>query len=250
VIFDTDKTLKIIVYSDVHSNIEALKAVEEAINKEGDAQKIFIGDVVGYGADPNECVERVGAFADHALAGNHDHAVLDLTDSSGFNPYAKAAISWTKEAITPASVKYLKSLEIKKILGEVSFVHSTPYQPEKWNYILTLQSASFNFDYFDSRICFIGHSHVPIILTRNSHRKCYIHDGLHLEAKEDCKYIVNIGSVGQPRDGNPQACYAVYDPEEETVQIKRVSYDVSVAQKKIIDVGLPRYLADRLQSGR
>lgn len=242
--------MKIIVYSDVHSNLEALLAVEEAIKKEGEVKKIFIGDVVGYGANPNECVEKVGEFSDYALAGNHDHAVLELTDISSFNPYAKAAIAWTKNAVTPSSRKYLENMKLKKLSDDSCFVHATPYQPEKWNYILTLQSARINFDYFDSPICFIGHSHVPIIIKQSSNGECSIHNGLNLKIEKDSKYIVNIGSVGQPRDGNPQASFAVYDPEEKTVQIKRVSYDIATAQQKIIDAGIPQYLADRLQYGR
>jgi predicted phosphodiesterase len=247
---DVDNALNIIVYSDVHGNEEALMAVEEAIEKEGEVKKIFIGDVVGYGADPNECVERVKNFADYALAGNHDHAVLDLTDISGFNPYAKAAIIWTKKVLTDSSKEYLKSLEIKKSSDNLTLVHSTPHQPEKWNYILTLQSASVNFDYFDTPICFIGHSHVPVIITQNSDKECHVHEDPFLEVQKDCKYIVNIGSVGQPRDGNSLASYAVYNPEKKTVNIKRVSYDIPTAQEKIIDAGLPRYLADRLRYGR
>jgi diadenosine tetraphosphatase ApaH/serine/threonine PP2A family protein phosphatase len=230
--------------------LEALLAVEEAIKKEGEVKKIFIGDVVGYGANPNECVEKVGEFADYTLAGNHDHAVLELTDTSSFNPYAKAAITWTKNAMTAANKKYLKSMKLKKLSDGSCFVHATPHQPEKWNYILTLQSARINFDYFDSPLCFIGHSHVPIIITQKPNRECSVHNGLNLKIEEGYKYIVNIGSVGQPRDGNPQASFAIYDPEEKTVQIKRVSYDISTAQKKIIDAGIPKYLADRLQYGR
>lgn len=242
--------MKIIVYSDIHSNLEALLAVEEAIKKEGEVKKIFIGDVVGYGANPNECVEKVANSASYALAGNHDHAVLELTDTSSFNPYAKAAIAWTKNAITPSSRKFLESMKLKRFSEDLCFVHATPHQPEKWNYILTLQSARTNFDYFDAPICFIGHSHVPIIITQNSNRECSIHNGLSLKIEENHKYIVNIGSVGQPRDGNPQASFAIYDSEEKTVHIKRVSYDISTAQQKIIDAGIPKYLADRLQYGR
>ena len=242
--------MKVAVYSDVHGNEEALTAVEKAIMKEGNVKKVFIGDVVGYGADPNLCVERVMDFADCVLAGNHDHAALDLTDISSFNPYAKAAIVWTKKVLSPSSKKYLMDLELKNFSNGQCFVHSTPYQPEKWNYILTLQSASFNFDHFDTPICFIGHSHVPIIITQNHDQKCYVHKWSDLEMEAGCKYIVNIGSVGQPRDGNPQASYAIYDPEKKTVQIKRVPYDIPTTQNKIIDAGLPEYLADRLQYGR
>ena len=242
--------MKIIIYSDIHSNLEALTAVEEAIREEGETKKIFIGDVVGYGANPNECVDRVKELADCALAGNHDHAILELTDITSFNPYAKAAVAWTKDVISTSSKKFLKKLTLKQISDDQTFVHSTPHQPEKWNYILTLQSARLNFDYFDTQICFIGHSHVPIIITQNSDQECFVHHGMYLEIEDDNKYIVNIGSVGQPRDGNPQASYAVYDAENKTVEIKRVSYDISTAQKKILDAGIPKYLADRLTYGR
>ncbi|MFQ5645505.1 MAG: metallophosphoesterase family protein [bacterium] len=239
------------IYSDVHGNLQALKAVVADIEKAGTAKKIFLGDAVGYGANPNECIKIIREFSDIALAGNHDHAALNLIDISFFNPFAKEAVFWTRKQLTRESREFLAGLKVEESLNDITLVHATPCLPEEWNYIFSLKIASDNFKCFDRKICFIGHSHVPIIVTLNEKQgRCYVNSGDTMNISSGCRYIINIGSVGQPRDGDNRSSYVLYDDEIQTVTIKRVAYDIAETQSAIIKAGLPSSLAERLGHGR
>jgi diadenosine tetraphosphatase ApaH/serine/threonine PP2A family protein phosphatase len=171
-----------------------------------------------------------------------------LTDISYFNDVAKAAALWTKDVLTPANADFLRNLPLVIAHDEFSFVHASPRYPNDWNYILTMGDARVSFDYFSERFCFIGHSHQPFII-ENTAGSLFCAIRPELEIKDECRYLINVGSVGQPRDHNPDACYAICDLQEQTIEIRRVKYDVEGAQRAIVEAGLPTELADRLSYG-
>jgi len=241
--------MQFIVLSDVHGNLEALSAVlnEIKVNYNGDI--LFLGDSVGYGPDPSECIRIIREVSKIILAGNHDWAATGRVDTTYFNPYARDAIEWTMEALNGEDKTFLDSLPIYEMLvdEEIYLVHSTPKEPEQWHYLLTKWDAYINFQYFDERICFIGHSHQPVIIETDTRGEINIYRD-RVDLKEDCRYIVNAGSVGQPRDGNPDASYVVFDGHR--IEIKRVPYDIVLTQEKMRGAGLPEYLIQRLAVGR
>ncbi|NOY65142.1 MAG: metallophosphoesterase family protein, partial [Nitrospirae bacterium] len=184
------------VISDVHSNLEALRAVFDDINREKIKDVLFVGDVVGYGPDPVECIEFIRKRCIHAVAGNHDWAVIGYTPSEYFNYNARVAIEWTKEQLDEGDFEFLQSLNIVKVLKKESLflVHASPKEPDSWNYILSLYDAEINFQYFKERICLIGHSHVPFIIEKLPSGEIVLHRE-KIEFKESCRYIINVGSV-------------------------------------------------------
>ncbi len=240
--------MKYAVLSDVHSNLDALRAVLKDIKDKEIKEIIFLGDAVGYGPEPNECVDVLRNECSIMLAGNHDHAVLGLTDIEYFNPIAKQAILWTREQINERTILILKTLPIFREIKDrdILLVHSTPKEPENWNYLLSLWDAEINFHYFENKICLLGHSHQPFIIERlPSGEMLTYRNRARLSVEK--RYIINVGSVGQPRDGDPRACYAVID--EESVNIYRVQYDVEKTQQKMRSYGLPEPLIERLKRG-
>lgn len=236
------------VISDVHGNLEALEAVLDDIRRRKTEGTIFLGDAVGYGPNPNECVELLKESCKIILAGNHDRATVGLTDVEYFNEYAKAAILWTREVLTDKNRKHLEKLPVSKKMrkGNMLFVHSTPKEPEEWHYLLTLWDAEINFHYFDERICVLGHSHLPFVIERlPSGEMITYKDNAALGESE--RYIINAGSVGQPRDRDPRACYLLMD--EHRAEFVRVKYKWEETQRKMHDSGLPLPLIERLSRG-
>jgi predicted phosphodiesterase len=236
------------VISDVHSNMEAL----EAVLRDAKTRKIrdvhFLGDAVGYGPNPNECVEMLKEHCKVLLAGNHDWAVLGLTDIEYFNDYAREAILWTINELKEENLKTLGTFPIIKPMKKenILFVHSTPKEPEQWHYLLTQWDAEINFHYFEQQICVLGHSHQPFVIEKYPTGEMVTHRREASIGKLE-RYIINAGSVGQPRDRDPRACYAIL--EEEKVELVRVPYPVERTQKKMREAGLPRFLIDRLSEG-
>ena len=233
--------------SDVHSNLEALNSVLKKFKEEQVEKNVCLGDIVGYGANPNECVELIRNNNFECVAGNHDWAVVGKQDIEHFNPVAKEAIIWTADVLNRDNMEYLKQLELKKEFPEFIIVHATIINPEEWKYIRTTFDAHRNFEELTKPVCFFSHSHVPIVF-KETQRSKYSFD-MSISIEEGIKYLINIGSVGQPRDKNPKACYAIYDTEEKKVEIKRVSYDIKTAQDKIKEVDLPWMSANRLKIG-
>jgi diadenosine tetraphosphatase ApaH/serine/threonine PP2A family protein phosphatase len=240
---------KIGIFSDIHGNFQALKTVLRFLKEEEDVDRYFCcGDIVGYGGNPNECVDLIRSMDCPTVAGNHDHAALGLTDTSYFNEIAKMAIHWTGDVLTPENEEFLRNLPMRIEEEEILIVHSSPKDPEAWNYILTLGDARVNFDFFEQEICFIGHSHQPFIIDCwQGNLSCPSQP--YVDVLKGHRYLINVGSVGQPRDGNPEASYAVYDRERKSIEIKRVEYDLTGAQEAIRKQGLPVQLADRLNHG-
>jgi len=241
--------MRIAIFSDIHGNLEALSAVLKYLEEDGITNYICGGDVVGYGANPNECLDTVAALDCPVIMGNHDHAALGLTDITYFNPTARAALLWTRETLTLERKKFLKQLEFTYQADNMFLVHASPRHPDQWEYILSLEAAEINFKYFTEQVCFIGHSHQPFFVGIAGNEQIELITENPLSLKKDCRYIINIGSVGQPRDGNPNSAIVIFDTDALTISLIRIPYDIKKAQTKIIDAGLPHSLAQRLENG-
>ena len=243
------------VLSDVHGNLEALSAVLADAASEGALGVLCLGDAVGYGADPVACVELLGERSTGMVAGNHEYGALGLLDLRWFNPVARAAALWTREQLGADHQGYLSGLPLSSALGEATCVHASPRRPEEWDYLLSAEDGFEAFPDFATRLCFVGHSHRPGVWSLGSSGPA--HEDLGGPAWHDHRipfhdgrrYIVNVGSVGQPRDRDPRAAYVVWDEDERSITLRRVMYDHKAAAAKILRAGLPRALADRLAHG-
>ena len=242
--------MKYALLSDIHSNLEAFQAVVKDLTKEKVDDVFFLGDIVGYGADPVRCIKMLQKLTTHIIAGNHDWAAVGRTETDLFNPVAKTAIEWTALQITPRQQAFLTQLPLIKNYPHSTLVHATPHHPEDWNYLLSLKEASQNFTCGDQHICFIGHSHTPITFVQDHEDKISVLPDTTFTLNDGHRYIINVGSVGQPRDGNPHAAYGIYHADDARFTLKRIPYAVERAQKKIIAAGLPPFLASRLAEGR
>jgi predicted phosphodiesterase len=244
--------MKIAIISDIHANVEALEAVLSDIKTKQVDEIFCLGDIVGYGANPNECIELVKQSCSTILLGNHDAAAVGLLSTQHFNIHAKIAIEWTTENLTPASNTFLKALPLKEKKYDNTYVHATPYEPNMWYYITSLEEAAFNYQFFETPFCFVGHTHIPIIIVLENEKEVYVHQGemLNWGKLANVRFLVNVGSVGQPRDRNPQSCYGIFDTTEKTFSYIRVSYDISKAQHKMRKIAMPEFLINRLADGR
>ncbi|HMB69025.1 MAG TPA: metallophosphoesterase family protein [bacterium] len=239
----------IAVISDIHGNLEALEAVLEDTRRESVDQIICLGDVVGYGADPNECLERVRNESVATVLGNHDLAACDLSQAENFNEVARSAIRWTSEALTARNREILASHPYEFVEGDMRYVHASPDDPAAWHYILTEQEAWNAFGACDEPICFVGHSHVPLRVFLRGGRLEVIEDDV-VDVGLDDRALINVGSVGQPRDGDWRASYNLFDPVTRRIVARRVEYDIDEASRKIREAGLPEILATRLTVGQ
>jgi len=236
--------------SDLHSNLAALETALADLKAEGCEEIVCLGDIVGYGPDPNACVERVEAECAVTILGNHDQAALGDLDTEYFNEYARTATDWTANALTDESMSFLQGLPLSVLHHDVRLVHASPLQPEEWTYVLSLAEAERQFLGFDERVCFIGHSHLPVILESSSEIRVHkfpVNEAFQLS--RNARYIINVGSVGQPRDRDRRAACAWYDTDSHQVCLRRLDYDIKGVQQKILDAGLPTFLASRLAHG-
>jgi diadenosine tetraphosphatase ApaH/serine/threonine PP2A family protein phosphatase len=239
----------IAVISDIHGNLEALDAVLDDARREDVEKVICLGDVVGYGADPNGCMDRVVSEAKASVLGNHDAAACDLREAENFNDVAREAIRWTQEQLTPKNRGILEDVPLEFVAEDARYVHASPDDPPAWHYILTEQEAWNAFEACPEPICFVGHSHVPLRVLLKGGR-LEVHDGDVLQVDDEVRALVNVGSVGQPRDGDWRASYALFDPERRRVISRRIEYDLKKASSKILAAGLPAILAHRLAQGQ
>ncbi len=244
--------MRVAILSDVHGNLEALEAVLEHLSGESVERVVCLGDLVGYGADPNPCCARIREVAEEVVAGNHDHGAVAMTDVSRFNPLAREAIEWTARVIESDHHRYLESLPLTLGLSNerATLVHATPARPEVWKYVFDPAEASQEFGAFTTQCCFVGHTHTPIGFVLRPDGRLYGVPLEKLRLEDGYRYIINVGSVGQPRDSDPRAAYAVYDEEAGTLEMHRVDYDIKTASEKILKAGLPTPLARRLSFGR
>lgn len=237
------------IFSDIHSNWEALEAVLESLKKEDIDRYLCGGDLVGYAANPNECVERILSLKPVIVAGNHDWGAVHLFPSDHFNQWAAEALSWTAQRLTEKNRSLLSSLKLVYKNEDLTLVHGTLNDPADFHYLVDTSDAQATFRLLDTDICFIGHTHKPALFSKDDYGKARYQESGFLSMEPAHKYIVNIGSVGQPRDGNPKASYCIYDSQKKEVVIKRVDYDRETAKRKILDGGLPRFLGERLLVG-
>lgn len=237
------------IFSDVHSNLEAFESVLSAYEKEGIDKYLCVGDIVGYGANPKECIKINRKRQIITVAGNHDWASTGKFRIEFFNPYAREAVLWTKQQIDTGEVDYLNNLELVYRQEDFCLVHGTLLSPECFDYLFELSDAKDSFKVMQTTLCFVGHTHSPIIFEKDDEKINYSKETA-IKIEPNKQYIVNVGSVGQPRDGDNRTCFCIYDSKEKTVQIKRVEYEIKTSQIKILDAGLPSFLANRLILGQ
>jgi len=242
------------IISDIHGNLEALKVVLDYLKQVEKIDRFICGgDIVGYGAKPNECIEIVREL-DSCLtvAGNHDWAAIGLEDTSFFNPIAREAVEWTGRHLTEENRNYLRNLASGLKENDFMLVHGSPRDPIN-EYIFEQQTFLANLPEIKKNICFVGHTHVPLCFYAKDSQEIDevpLNDGVVLGMQPLYKYLVNCGSVGQPRDGDPRACIGIYDEKEKSVTIRRLEYDIGRTQQEILSAGLPAALALRLMYGR
>jgi diadenosine tetraphosphatase ApaH/serine/threonine PP2A family protein phosphatase len=241
--------VKYAILSDVHGNLEALRAVLDDADSRADGV-LCLGDTVGYGADPEACVELLSGRARGIVAGNHEYGVADRLDLSWFNRWARAAAEWTRERLDDDHRAWLAALPLSLEFGDATLVHASPAQPDEWEYIVTPEDGWAAFAHFQTRWCFVGHSHVPGVWSLGSSGPDHEPRPDVIVSERGRRYIVNVGSVGQPRDNNPKSAYVIYDLNESSIELRRLDYDIGKAQKKILDAGLPPRLAERLAFGK
>ncbi|MDA3793025.1 MAG: metallophosphoesterase family protein [Elusimicrobia bacterium] len=240
------------VISDIHGNYVALRSVLKYIQKENIDKIINCGDIVGYGPEPQRCVDTIRALKNiHSVIGNHDWAVVGLEDTSKFNSDALTAVNWTRDKLDSESLNFLSTLDYRKGGSNFMFLHGSPRDPLD-EYIFGISAAEANFKKLLKPICFVGHTHAPVVFRRNTNNEVeslLFYPGKDIKIEENFRYIINPGSVGQPRDGNPDSSLIIYDTDKKEISLKRIPYDITKTQNLILDAGLPEFLASRLAEG-
>ena len=242
--------MQYLIMSDIHANLAALEAV---LDDAPHFDEVWcLGDLVGYGPKPNECIQRVRGLPHTSLVGNHDRAALGKLDLNSFNAVARVANQWTQQQLTSSSRAYLNGLSPSRQRGDFTLAHASPREPV-WEYIMDASTAYQNFTHFHTPFCLVGHTHVPVIfeLDKDDNR-CQVllppfPEPVKLGAH---RAIINPGSVGQPRDGDPRAGYAVLNTDKMTFEFRRVAYPIQITQELMRAQGLPLRLIDRLRVGR
>lgn len=238
--------MRIAIISDIHGNRQALESVIEVLDRQSVDEIWSPGDFVNYGADPQFVMEWTLPHVRHAVLGNHDAVIVGKETPEYFNVYAREAIPYTQSQLNQESLDWLAELPMDKVVHGIRLVHASPLQPTQWTYILANSQALALFDTFEERICLFGHTHVQVVYDSEGNQ---YFEGT-VDILENRKYLINPGSVGQPRDGDPRWACALYDTEEHTVELLRGKYDIETAAKSIFDAGLPERLGYRLYQGQ
>ncbi|MCG8601546.1 MAG: metallophosphatase family protein [Verrucomicrobiales bacterium] len=240
--------MKYAIFGDIHANLEAFEAVLEDAGNKGCTDHVCVGDIVGYASDPNECLAKVRELNCPVVKGNHDEEAILDTSLEGLNPLARHAMEWTRQQLNEDEREYLGSLKLVRQVRDFTIVHATLDTPGGWTYVTNKFDAMASFSYQFTQLCFYGHTHTPRIYVKGDGVFPIEETSVHLEMGK--KYFINVGSAGQPRDGDWRASYAIYDVENQEVSIQRLEYDIQKTQDKIIDAGLPEMLAHRLSLGK
>lgn len=240
--------MRFAIFGDIHANLEALQAVLADAEAQECTHYVCLGDVVGYNANPHECVEIVRQLECPVVMGNHDEQASSDEIQENFNPLAEEAINWTRDHLSEEDKQWLRELRFVRQVRDFTIVHATLDTPHKWGYVFNQLDAAASFSYQHTNLCFYGHTHAPRAYVKDGAIKGIPLQRLLIEANK--KYFINVGSVGQPRDGDWHASYCVYSPTERLVQLRRIEYDINTAQDKIVAAGLPQRLADRLAMGK
>ena len=236
------------IIADIHANVEAFQVVLDDIQKQKCTHIACLGDVVGYNANPKECLEIVRSMNIPVVKGNHDDYCSMEDDLIGFNPHAAEAVGWTRRQLAAEDRQWLAELKYVRLVSNFTIVHATLDEPKRWGYVFEKLAAAASFVYQNTPVCFFGHTHVPVAFIKDS----VVRGGTYSKFKveQGRKYFVNVGAVGQPRDGNPKCAYVVYDLDEGSIELRRLDYDIAKAQEKILQAGLPARLAERLALGK
>jgi predicted phosphodiesterase len=240
--------MKFAIIADIHGNLDAFQVVLEDCKDQQVTHYACLGDVVGYNANPKECLDIVRTMNMPCVKGNHDEYCSSEEHLEGFNPAAAEAVNWTRKQLTDEDRQWLRDLKYSRMVTNFTIVHATLDGPQRWGYVFDKLAAAASFTYQNTSVCFFGHTHVPVAFVKDS----VVRGGTYSKFKTEPgkKYFVNVGAVGQPRDNNPKAAYVIYDTTEGTIEIRRLEYDIAAAQKKILAAGLPERLAERLAYGR
>jgi diadenosine tetraphosphatase ApaH/serine/threonine PP2A family protein phosphatase len=246
------------VLSDVHSNLEALTAVLGHLATQRIDRFLGLGDFIGYGADPEACLTNLQACQITGVCGNHEWACIGKMDLSWFNESARRAVLWTRDRLSIADLDFLRRLPLTVSEDAFTLAHASLIHPQRFDYLIDLAQAIDTAAISRTPFCFVGHTHVPLVVEVDVPRRAVARlmsapgelSDVRLSAEAGVRYVINPGSVGQPRDGDPRASCAVLDTEARTLAIHRVAYDIPTAQRKIRQAQLPEFLADRLAAGR
>jgi predicted phosphodiesterase len=240
--------MRFAIFGDIHANLHALHAVLSDAKEQLCTHYVCMGDVVGYNAFPKQCIEIVRKLECPVVKGNHDEQASMLGDQEGFNPLAEEAMNWTRDQLSAADKEWLRSLRMQRQVRDFTIVHATLDTPHKWGYVFNQLDAAASFSYQHTSVCFIGHTHTPKAYVRDGSVRTIPLDTLQLQQGK--RYLINVGSVGQPRDSDWRSAYCVYDTNTSEVTLRRIEYDLAGAQQAILDAGLPRKLAERLSVGK
>jgi len=238
------------ILSDIHANLAAFQAVVEHMKSQRIDELWNLGDIVGYGPDPNECIELLRSFPNINIAGNHDWGATGKISLSEFNRDAASACRWTGTVLKADYDGYLRDLPETQVRGDFTMAHGSPRRPI-WEYIMNAGEAVENLPYFKTLICLVGHSHIPFVFNRREHETPLfrrLEDGEEITIGEG-RYIINPGSVGQPRDGDPRGSYAIYDADAKKLTLHRIPYDIVQTQQRMRENGFPSFLVERLAHG-
>lgn len=240
--------MKFAIFGDIHANLEAFNTVLADAEQHGVTHYACIGDIVGYNANPHECLAKVRELACPVVKGNHDEEASAETEIIGLNPLAQAALEWTREHLNEEDKKWLRELRMVRQVRDFTIVHATLDTPSSWAYVINKFDAMASFSYQFTQVCFCGHTHTPRFYVKGS--SVTMEPGETIKLESGKKYLINVGSVGQPRDGDWRSAYCIYDHDQQLVTLRRLEYDLATTQKKIIDAGLPERLAERLALGK
>lgn len=240
--------MKFAIFGDIHANLEAFDAVMADAAEQGVTHYVCIGDVVGYNANPCECVHRLQELACPVVKGNHDEEASADTAIVGLNPLAQAALEWTRRTLSEADRSWLRSLRMVRQVRDFTIVHSTLDTPTSWAYVMNKFDAMASLAYQFTQVCFFGHTHTPRVYKKG--HTVTVEDPALTRLESGKKYFINVGSVGQPRDGDWRSAYALYDHDNQEITIRRLPYDIETTQRKIRAAGLPEALALRLALGK
>lgn len=239
---------KYAILGDIHGNWEALSAVLADADQQGVDAYVCVGDIVGYNADPALCLDRIRELNAITVRGNHDHYCSHDECLEDFHPLAANVVDWTRHQLSKSQVAFLKGLPLSQMIDGFGIVHSTLDMPDKWGYVFDTLDAESHFNYQASSVCFYGHTHVPVVFEKAG--RVVRQEFSKVKVTMGKKYFINVGSVGQPRDGDPRCAYTIYDLKHKVIELRRLEYDIATTQEKIRKVGLPERLARRLQLGK
>ncbi len=242
--------MRIALISDIHANLEALQAVLKDIEKQKTEVIHCLGDVVGYGSDPSACLNLVNKTCQIKLIGNHDHAALGESSTDDYSPVAKYAAEWTKKILSDSDLSIMETFTVEETVEDSHLVHASPFEPIMFHYILSPNDARHAFPCLKTPLCFFGHTHVPMIFTEIKNGLPRQKIGHSFTPDKHGRYLINVGSVGQPRDNDPRASYVIHDTAAGDVEYHRVEYDIKTAQEKMEQAQLPELLIERLSVGQ